>query len=112
MSSQPSSHRQNLTNERRKLRNLHRNPQPRDKITCRGHTIRREVHDYSQTGCYRILNEHNQFVDTIEPSDFHNADDWVRYIDLVIQHDRERARDWYNTELAYDWTEVNSEGEQ
>lgn len=103
MSSQPSSHRQNLTQERRRLRALHRDARPEDQINYRGHTIRRENGDLTQSGCFRILDEDGQFVDAVEPSDFYNEDDWVRYIDLVIQHGRERAKDWLRNELHWGW---------
>lgn len=105
MSSQPTSHRRNLTEDRRRLRALHHNPRPRDKITYRSHTIKRERHDKSQSGCYRIL-KNSQFIDAIEPSDFHNEDDWVRYIDLVIQHGREHAKDWLRNELGWSWDHI------
>lgn len=98
-----TSHRRNLTDARRRLRQLHRATNPRRELEYRNHRLQREPSDQTQSGCYRILNPDGEFLDAIEPSDFVYADDWVRYIDLVIQHDRETARDWRDRELS--WTD-------
>lgn len=98
--------RQNLTNERRRLRQLHTETRPPNEIRYRGHTIRREPFDRSQSGTYRIIDQDNfSFVDTVEPTDFYHADDFVRYVDLVIQQGRDAAQDWRDEHLNAGWTQ-------
>ena len=99
---EPTTQRRNLTTARANLRSLHTETRPPRKIEYRGHTIHREPSDQTQSGCYRIVDANGQFLDAIEPSDFHNADDWVRYVDTVIHSGREKAREEYGT-LIQGW---------
>lgn len=105
MSTDTTSHREDLTRARARLRSLHQATTPKDELNYRGHTLEREPQDKTQSGCYQIFNADSEPVDTVEPSDFHNADDFVRYVDLVIQHGRDRAKDWLRNELYWGWTD-------
>ncbi len=97
-------HRRNLTRERNQLRALHnaRDYNRKTKLTYRGLTLQREPE--TESAAYELL-EDDDVLGTIELDTFVNADDFVRYIDLVIQKGRERAQDWYHNELAGDWTQ-------
>jgi len=95
MSSQPTSHRRNLTQTNNRIRNLHAQRSWRRPTTLnvRGHQLVAENPNNQHHHAYELRND-DEVLGTIELDHFHNADDLVRFINSAIKHDFETAREW------------------
>jgi len=86
-----TSHRRNLTKARKRVRDLHRATEPQTQIQYRGHTLTAENPEHRDA--YQIQNG-DEVLYVVERSNFANADDWLRVIDVVIQDGPEAAREY------------------
>jgi hypothetical protein len=100
-----TAHRQNLTQERRRLRRVHDARNPPEEIPYRGHTIRAENPHHPDHDAYELVDADDDTLLALERSDFNNSDDWVRAFDLAIQQSPEAARDWLRNDLFWGWSQ-------
>lgn len=96
----PTTHRQNLTRERRQLRALRNqcDTQRPQQIAYRGITLRREPDTESQA--YELVDD-GESLGSIELDTFHNADDFVRFVDAAIKDDFATAMEYVRNELTW-----------
>jgi len=87
-----TEHRRNLTKARKRVRDLHHATQPQQEIQYRGHTLKAENPEHRDA--YQIQNDTGEVLFVVERSNFGNADDWLRVIDVVIQDGPAAARDY------------------
>lgn len=101
--SEQPGHRQSLTRERARLRNLHnkRSWNRPNRLTYRGHQLKAEDPDARHQHAYELTAQSGETLGSIELDHFQHPDDIVRFIDLAIQHDYQTARDWASQQFNW-----------